>query len=278
MRQWKQGFTHSFLLEPLTLNEVAHYLDLRMRAAGHLGPGIFSAAAIRLLAEASRGLAGRINILADKALLAAFAQNKHRATRRHVSSAIRESGYGPGHPGRPSRPSRARSWRQAAGFSVAASFLVLALFAFWPKSSQQLATPPTSLPGQPAALPPQPAQPMIALPAEAGKSAKLGVETRARIEATRQWLANVADDRWFLQLLASDARNAGGIEGFVSAAIRQYGTDQVRVYVTDVKGVRRVGVIYGDYPSRQAAMAAATRMPHSLRGVKPFPRKVQWLR
>ena len=170
MRRFRQDFTHSFALEPLAINDSRPLSRIPHACRRYLGPDIFSAAAVKLLAEASLGLAGRINILADKALLAAFSQNTRRATRRHVSTAIRESGCGP--------PSRARSWHRTAGYSAAAAVLVPALLAFWPKSSQQSATPPMSMPGQPASPPPQPAQAMIALPAEAGQSAKLGVEIR----------------------------------------------------------------------------------------------------
>lgn len=288
MRQLKERITHNFTLEPFVLDEIAAYLGFRMRAAGYRGPDIFSRAAVKLIAGASQGLTRRINILADKSLLAAFAENTHLVTRRHVRAAIHESEYGP------NRQSRARIWHKLAGFSLAASVVVLALLAFWPKSSERITAPPplaknsaavappTPIPALPATLPaavPPHSEPPTPDPiGDAGKAAKLGSQTRARIEATRQWLANVADDRWFIQLLAADARSADKTEDFVSDTIRQIGADQVRVYVADVKGVQRVGVIYGDYPSREAALAAETQLPEQLRGLKPFPRMVKWLR
>ncbi|HOT51247.1 MAG TPA: DUF2723 domain-containing protein, partial [Candidatus Hydrogenedentes bacterium] len=45
----------------------------RLRAAGYRGPDLFTKGAIQLISKASEGLTRRINILADKALLAAFA-------------------------------------------------------------------------------------------------------------------------------------------------------------------------------------------------------------
>ncbi len=293
MRQLKDRITHNFTLEPLTLKEIATYLGFRMRAAGYRGPDIFSAAAVKLMAVASHGLTRRINILADKSLQAAFAQNTHLVTRRHVRSAIYESEYGP------DRQSRTRLRHRLIGLSLTATVIVLSLIAFWPKSREQEAalpalsqggatsTSPAIIAALPTAEPPQPAPAAPATPsappspeplAEADVPAKFGSQTSVRIAATRQWLANAADDHWFIQLLAADARSPEKTEDFVSDTIRQIGADQVRVYVADAKGIPRVGVIYGDFPSREAALAEANRLPESLRALKPFPRMVKRLR
>jgi type II secretory pathway predicted ATPase ExeA/septal ring-binding cell division protein DamX len=93
MRQLKERITHSFRLEPLIRDDIAQYLMFRMRAAGYRGPDIFSPAAIRSLTKASQGLTRRINILADKSLLAAFSQNTHQITAKHVRAAIRDSEF-----------------------------------------------------------------------------------------------------------------------------------------------------------------------------------------
>jgi MSHA biogenesis protein MshM len=80
MRQLKERITHNFTLEPLVRGDVAEYIEFRMRAAGYKGPSVFSPAALKLIAGASLGLTRRINILCDKALLAAFAANTHQIT------------------------------------------------------------------------------------------------------------------------------------------------------------------------------------------------------
>jgi hypothetical protein len=71
------------------------FLAHRLRAAGHEGAPIFSPAAARLIAEASQGIVRRINILADKALLAAFAADADVVEVRHARQAIAESPFGP---------------------------------------------------------------------------------------------------------------------------------------------------------------------------------------
>jgi septal ring-binding cell division protein DamX len=93
MRQLKERITHSFRLEPLVRSDIDSYIDFRMRAAGYRGPKVFSPGAIRLIAAASQGLTRRINILADKSLLAAFAQGAHAVTEKEVKKAARDSEF-----------------------------------------------------------------------------------------------------------------------------------------------------------------------------------------
>jgi len=64
-----------------------------MRAAGYRGPDVFAPRAVARLARASDGLTRRINILADKSLLAAFTEDTHAVTPRHVRAAIADSEF-----------------------------------------------------------------------------------------------------------------------------------------------------------------------------------------
>ena len=93
MRQLKERITHSFRLEPLVRSDIEAYLDFRMRAAGYRGPNVFAPEAVRRIVKASQGLTRRVNILADKSLLAAFADNEHGIGAKHVNRAIRDSEF-----------------------------------------------------------------------------------------------------------------------------------------------------------------------------------------
>lgn len=93
LRQLMERITHGFCLEPLVRGDIERYIDFRMRAAGYRGPNVFSANAIRRIADASEGLTRRVNILADKSLLAAFASNTHAVTVKEVRRAIRDSEF-----------------------------------------------------------------------------------------------------------------------------------------------------------------------------------------
>ena len=93
MRQLKERITHSFRLEPLMRSDIDSYIDFRMRAAGYRGPKVFNPGGVKLIASASQGLTRRVNILADKALLAAFAQDAHAVTEAEVKRAVRDSEF-----------------------------------------------------------------------------------------------------------------------------------------------------------------------------------------
>ena len=92
MRQFKNRVTHHFAMQPFNAKAANDYLKLRMRAAGYRGPDIFSSEAVRLITMASGGLTQRINILADKSLLAAFNVNTHEIDVHRVKAVIKDSG------------------------------------------------------------------------------------------------------------------------------------------------------------------------------------------
>ncbi len=93
IRQLRERIVHSFSLQPLTTEAVRDYVHFRMDAAGYRGPEVVTKPAYRLMAKASEGLIRRVNILADKALLAAFADNTHTVTKNHVAIAIADSEF-----------------------------------------------------------------------------------------------------------------------------------------------------------------------------------------
>jgi len=115
MRQLKDRVVHHFSILPISKKVVDDYLMFRMRAAGYKGPDIFTPAAVNLIGKASQGLMRRVNILADKALLAAFVENTHKIEVRHVQAAIRDSEMVP-----------MRNWLNRKSISMAGG---LALFA-----------------------------------------------------------------------------------------------------------------------------------------------------
>ncbi len=91
MRQLKDRIVHHFTILPLSQKVIHDYLMFRMRAAGYKGPDIFTPEAEKMIGKASQGLLRRVNILADKALLAAFVENTHAIEARHVQAALRDS-------------------------------------------------------------------------------------------------------------------------------------------------------------------------------------------
>ena len=104
IRQLRERITHSFHLNPLTTRELSEYVRFRLGAAGCPCPQLLTRRAEWLVSRASGGLTRRINILVDKALLAAFAEDvldgnevnggtSPLITARHVWAAICDSDY-----------------------------------------------------------------------------------------------------------------------------------------------------------------------------------------
>jgi type II secretory pathway predicted ATPase ExeA len=93
IRQLKERITHSFLLTPFQRWEIRDYLISRLRASGFRGGEVFPPAAVRQIEAYSAGLVRRINIIADKSLLAAYAEQAMTVTPKHVRMAAKDSEY-----------------------------------------------------------------------------------------------------------------------------------------------------------------------------------------
>ncbi len=89
LRPLRDRVTHHFRLAPLSVEQACRYLIYRVRRAGG-SPAIFRLGAARKLARASGGRARRLNILAEKSLLAAYGDQAAQVTEHHVGLAIAE--------------------------------------------------------------------------------------------------------------------------------------------------------------------------------------------
>ncbi|HMX15216.1 MAG TPA: AAA family ATPase [Rhodocyclaceae bacterium] len=344
MRQLKDRITHNFTLEPLVREDIASYLAFRMRAAGYRGPDVFGLAAVRLIDKASSGLTRRINILADKSLLAVFAEGGYQVLPRHVKAAVRDSEF----------PLPRNSARLAGVGAAMAAAVALALGAGWwlarpqvpeslppsapgPTPSQGSTTPATTLPPSTAApqpvvpatpatvapadsaptaavagapanpqpappVPPSPAQTSQAAPAPSPATATMpapgvqaaanhgrdappgldtepfGARTRAKLGETRAWLQKANDDAWVLQILITGGAQAGEVERLLAQVESGAEYGELRAYAVPVQGKTRIGVLYGEFRTREAAAAAVASLPSPLKAQKPFPRQVRRLR
>lgn len=126
MRQLNERVTHSFRLDPLQRPDISSYIEFRLRAAGYRGPGLFTPAAQRLIATESQGLTRRVNILADKSLLAAFSDGATQVLLKHARAAVKDSGFR-----RIGRALAFNPWWLAAG-GVAAGLLIGVILQFTP--------------------------------------------------------------------------------------------------------------------------------------------------
>ncbi|MCH8537450.1 MAG: AAA family ATPase [Alkalimonas sp.] len=85
-RQLRQRISFSYRLRAMTAAEVFAYVQTRLAIAGN--PQLkFSASALRLLANASRGIPRLVNVMCHKALMLAYGRGQQCITRGHIRAA-----------------------------------------------------------------------------------------------------------------------------------------------------------------------------------------------
>lgn len=285
MRQLKDRITHSFRMRPLRTAEVATYLSFRMRAAGYRGPDVFAAAAVALIARAAGGLSRRINILADKSLLAAYSEGAHAVGTRQARAAIADSEFAP----------RWRAPRQAAAFGAAAAAgVLLGAGAYWlmapapiPLTASRAAAPMTApvAPAQVAAAPAPAAalrQPQLEreqVLRMAGYTAGRNPLLHARIEAARDKLDSAPDGHHSIELYFTDNSDPDRVERFLMRARDLVPLENVYIVPVESGGRYRIWALYGDYAGEAQAEQAAKGLPARYRQAFPLvPRSFAELR
>lgn len=91
IRQLQQRITFSYDLKPLSRQQVGEYLFHRLRIAGNSHTDLLTQAAIAALHYYSQGIPRLLNVLAHKALLAAYGKGVSRVRWHHVVMAARDT-------------------------------------------------------------------------------------------------------------------------------------------------------------------------------------------
>ena len=286
LRQLRDRITHSFRMRPLAAPEVAKYLAFRMRAAGYRGPEVFAPRAARRLARASGGLTRRINILADKALLAAYSESSHAVTERHVKAAVADSEFA-------AAPMR-RAWHPAAliGGALALGLVAGAAIQWFAAAPRAPLVPvQAAAPLQPAITPPannpedlevelelqeeaetiaameadaEPREPLLSqgqrrrLQAYATGGQKLLSE---RLAATRELLEQAPDEGYAIELFVTENPEPARMERFLLRARDMVPLAEVFLIPMGGSGSHRLRVIYGTFDNVQQAHEAERRLP-----------------
>lgn len=297
MRQLRERITYSFNLPPLATDDVRGYLEFRLRAAGYRGPFPFAAAAIRHLAQQSEGLVRRINIIADKALLAAFASGRHEVTLAEARQATRDCEFGTPPPSRARR--LLRGLLLAAGMTAA---LGLTALAGWhargaqpvdrpaPPAAAAAVPPPHTPAAEPAAAPPpEPAPATVpasapaavlpapdpvaapAVPPEPTPPAMPEVAAPAPAAAQATGKAGVPPRHagFTVQLAYAGPEARSGLDALRQRATQHAGETEVFLQPTWIGGREVLALCVGRYPTREAAHAARQDLPDALARHKP---------
>jgi hypothetical protein len=279
LRQLKDRITHSFRMRPLTAAEAAIYVSFRMRAAGYRGPEVFTPPAIALIAHAASGLTRRINVLADKSLLAAFTAGSRSVTEKEARAAIADSDFAP--LDKPRRPAPYLAAALAAGVAIGVGvhWVITALQEpplvaatpsppAAPRAAAPVAPAPTAPAAEAAKPVPQPApEPPRSLlsPAQArriaGYAARGAPLLELRVQATLSRLEQEPDASYSIELFRTGNAEPARMERFLIRARSL--VPLADVYVIPVRIGERyyVRVTLGAFADREAAAAAAERLP-----------------
>ena len=290
MRQLRERITHGFVLAPLPPRDVKDYINFRLRAAGYHGPDLFGPEALRIITEAAEGLTRRINIYADKTLLAAFAAGTHTITADHARAAVSDTQIVIAASAPARRLAAAAALGMAGGIAIG---FALAHVVGTPSSAPANAT--TSAPLKAAAAPPAVAVPVAAtapLPAEK-KAPAMEKAAAAKplapaqepyrfiasgVAAGRELLADASDSRFAVQLMVADAKEREYLENYLSEAGRALRPERLFVVPAGNPEAPRWGVLVGLFDERGTANVALAALPENLKQFRPYVRSLEGVR
>jgi MSHA biogenesis protein MshM len=286
MRQLKERITHSFALEPLPPRDIKDYIDFRLRAAGYRGPDLFGPEALRIISEASEGLTRRINIYADKTLLAAFAAGTHTLTADHARAAVSDTQIVMARRESPRRLALAAGAGLAAGlvlgFVAARALPTDAVPATVAKSAPLPGSVASNAPAATLAPAVATAEPVSARTMR--PAAAVVVTTPAPADAVASRLAAGKDilaestGRFAVQLMLTDARERTYLLGYLADAGQSLPPEKVFIAAAGSPEAPRYGVLYGPFSGKGEASAALDSLPGSLRQFSPYVRSLDSVR
>jgi len=276
IRQLKERITHSFYLDPFPSEDIYEYLNYRMRVVGYKGPDIFSKNISNRIEKKSEGLTRRINILADKALLAAYSEGDHGVKSKHINLAAKDSDFEQNY-----------NWKYIAS-SAAAGFVIV--FSVWigtliPGTQQQMVlSGETEVATQKATVEENTrsfkkvVEVVSAEPETVSKDINQADTITRQMALTNEWL-NIAEGEAFtIQLVLLDAWAEYKVENFIKKSAENLDLDKVYVYQATIRGRKVYSILYNEYPDRQAAVQQLKKLPESLTRNGPYLRTVKGIR
>lgn len=275
IRQLRERITHSFSLMPLDDEDVRAYLTFRLQAAGYHGPDLFSRRVIAYLNRACDGLTRRLNLVADKALLAAFAEGTHNVSLEHVKAAVRDSEFSNVEPPR----GRAPLTYAFAGLALGGALGIAAFAAY------QAFTAPTAQFVPTAAAPAQFPEAIVvanapAVAAAAGPATAAPPEApdvlEQRLLATDLWLGEQNAGFYSIQLLGTGDPEL--LREYFKTIAKYVEIEKVYVYRTTANRHPSLTVLYGTFATRNEVTRTLQSLPDELKFNRPYYRTIQGIR
>jgi len=272
IRQLKERITHSFYLDPFPGKDIYEYLNYRMRLVGYKGPDIFSQKISNSIEKKSEGLTRRINILADKALLAAYSEGDHGINNKHINLAAKDSDF-----------LQKTNWKP---FALATTGVVVVALAIWigtliPKSQEQFVGAEVK---ENIVERKVEAQAVRAIEAVLPAVNQSNVQANAtgliaqQMKMTHDWLNKAEAEGFTIQLVLLDAWAQNKVEDFIEKAGAGLDLDKVYVYQATIRGKKVYSVLYNEYATREEAVSQLKQLPKALRKNSPYLRTVKGIK
>jgi len=285
IRQLRERITHRFNLGPLQTKDVGDYLIFRLRAAGYHGPHLFTESAIKKLSKASEGLVRRVNILADKALLSAFADNVYQVTPKHVHAAVNDSEFGLKSKWYQSSLAKTGShpkytWWAILLIAIIGLGMLAAVFVYT-NGSQPKPNPVASAESKPAkksaVLPAVTASTADAIGTTVMDEQQLLVNQR--LQATENLLLSTSPDTISLQiqsvpsvLTAGEQPQDALLKTALDKLRRQLEIDNIYLYRMQQNNSVYTVILYGAFSQRTDALDALNGLPDEIKTNQPYLR------
>lgn len=288
IRQLKERITHCFYLDPFTPKDTLEYLNFRLRNVGYRGPDVFNKKTANMVERFSGGLTRRINIIADKSLMASYSEGGHEVAIKHVHAAAIDSDF--------QRKLNLRPWLIGAGGMVALAVavwigtLIPGLSATHNSQpvSQPLATNTEIMPLQANSVSNESVVMVSAESGEEMQQLQRPVEEYAqevvttllqqRLSDTEKWFGEVPDNHYSIQLFMTNLVDVAAVEDFLQNAPEMLDFEEIYIYETVINDREMYSVLYGDYASRAIARSKLENLPASLLASQPFLRRVSTFR
>ena len=252
VRQLRERITYSFYLSPLTWNLAETYLSFRLEKAGHQGRDIFKQSAIKHLTKSANGTLRRLNVLADKSLLAAFLDKSAVVEPKHVKVALQDSTKG---------QSKGNTSSIMAVLSVIAVLLGVGIF-YW---LVQFEPSETSMAAK------RIDNSFISQVVEESVSsapALIDGLLGSKLTAFEVW-QKTTSDKYTIRLLSAPGDKALHVETFLRSV--QHMGDSERLYVTKLQSKSKDYVVYYDEFSQYSdALKALNKLPKKLAKFDPY--------
>lgn len=289
IRQLRERITHSFYLHPLTTKEAAEYIRFRLGAAGCPCPKLLTAQASRLIARASGGLTRRLNILADKALIAAYADDAlgsneqvHEYTApmvtwKHAYAAIRDSDY-------PFFP-----WQTI--FTplrvISASIALVAIataFSLWPNGNsivnqllaynKVLGSPAAGLSSINKLVSKPQSQPIPVANANEAISSENKPNnlqnSSVPVSAAISWLANTGGSGYTVQFVSGETGQLKSAESFLTILDEAGLIEESYMCMTTTSNTSYWAIKFGTFPGVSLAQQFVDKLPTVIQDYKPY--------